>query len=240
MMDFLRKIGLNKYECLSYLVLLKEGAMSAYNISDKSQVPFGRIYDSLKILENRGLIEVIPGKPKKYLARNPNNSIRTLLDEKANEVEVLRKEIDSFSDLFKKSLKADYEITLLNGKHNFAKCLAEHFDYKSEFYATSEAFGLEKWFPSIQRYATATPNTRFVLLDKFKANIGRIKELKEFGVNVRHYPLENVRFLVSDNELVTISVQENNEFTTIHARNKSLGKAMTKIMKDIWQKAEKL
>ncbi|MFA5303825.1 MAG: helix-turn-helix domain-containing protein [Candidatus Nanoarchaeia archaeon] len=240
MMDFLRKLGLNKYECLSYLALLKEGAMSAYNISSKSQVPFGRIYDSLKILENKGLIEVIPGKPKKYLSRNPKNSISTLLDEKANDVESLRKEINSFSELFKKSTKSDYEITLLNGKHNFAKCLAEHFDYKKEFYATSEAFKLEKWFPSIQRYATQQPSRRFVLLDKNKADAKRIKELKDFGINLRHYPLENVRFLVSDEELVTISIQENNDFTTIHARNKSLGKAMTKIINDIWDKAEKL
>jgi sugar-specific transcriptional regulator TrmB len=240
MMDYLKKLGLNKYECLSYLVLLKEGAMSAFNISDKSQVPFGRIYDSLRILENKGLIEVIPGKPKKYLARNPKNSLSTLLDEKANEVEVLRKEIASFSELFKKSIKADYEITVLAGKHNFAKCLAEHFDYESEFYATSEAFRLEKWFPTIQRYATHLPNKRFVLLDKNKADMKRINELKKLGINFRHYPLENVRFLVSDEELVTISIQENNEFKTIHAKNKSLGKAMTKIIKELWSKAEKI
>ena len=239
-MDFLRKLGLNKYECLSYIALLKEGPMSAYSLSDKSEVPFGRIYDSLKVLENKGMIEVIPGKPKKYLARSPKNSISTLLDEKSNEVEVLRKEIDSFSELFKKTNKIDYEITLLTGKHNFAKCLAEHFDYKNEFYATSEAFKLEKWFPSIQRYATQPADKRFVLLDKNKADMKRINELKNLGINFRHYPLENVRIMVSDEELVTISIQENNDFQTIHAKNKYLGKAMTKILKELWNKAEKL
>ena len=240
MMDFLRKLGLNKYECLAYLALLKEGSMSAYALSAKSLVPFGRVYDSLKVLENKGLIEVVPGKPKKYLTRNPKNSINTLLDEKANELLALRNEIDSFSDLFKKSAKSDYEITLLDGKHNFAKCLAEHFNHKNEFYATSEAFKLEKWFPSIQRYATGPANKRFVLIDKSKVDLKRINELKKFGVNFRHYPLENVRFLVSDEELMTISIQENNEFKTIHARNKSLGKAFTKILKDVWDKAEKV
>jgi len=239
-MDFLRKLGLNKYECLSYLALLKEGAMSAYNISDKSAVPFGRVYDSLKVLENKGLIEVIPGKPKKYLARSPKISISTLLDEKADEFESMRKEIDSFSEFFKKSAKSDYEITVLTGKHNFAKCLAEHFDYKKEFYATREAFKLEKWFPSIQRYATQPPNKRFVLLDKKKADMKRISELKKFGINFRHYPLENVRFLVSDEELVTISIQDNNEYKTIHARSKSFGRAMARIIKDVWNKAEEI
>jgi hypothetical protein len=68
----------------------------------------------------------------------------------------------------------------------------------------------------------------------------RINELKSIGINFRHYPLENVRIMVSDEELVTISIQENNEFQTIHAKNKSLGKAMSKILKDLWDKAEKI
>jgi len=240
MMDYLKKLGLNKYECLAYLSLLKEGSLGAYQLSSKSSVPFGRIYDSLKILENKGLIEVIPGKPKKYLARNPKNSINILLDQKANEIESLKKEADSFSEFFKKAKKTDYAITLLEGRHNFAKCVAEHFDYNKEFYASSEGFGLEKWFPAIQRHAKAIPSTRFVLIDKNKADLERIKELKTFGVNFRHYPIEKVRIMVSDEELVTIAVKENNDYMTIHARNSALGKAFSKIMKELWEKAEKI
>jgi sugar-specific transcriptional regulator TrmB len=238
MIDFLRKLGLNKYEALAYMALLSEESLSAYKLSDKSKVPFGRIYDSLRILENKGLIEVIPGKPKKYLVRNPKNSINVLLDEKNNKIEMLRNEIDSFSNKFKKNKKSNYEITVMQGRPNFVKCVVEHFDYDKEFYATSEEFRLEKWFPSIHRYATKSANTRFVLIDKNKANMKRINELKNFGINFKHYVLENVRILVSDESLVTISINENKEIKTIHTKSKILGKAITKILKHIYSNAQ--
>ena len=66
-----------------------------------------------------------------------------------------------------------------------------------------------------------------------------MKELTDQGLNIRHYPLKNVRFLVSDEELVTISIQDK-EFTNIHIKSKALGKALTKIMKTVWSKAKRI
>ncbi|VVB76082.1 HTH-type sugar sensing transcriptional regulator TrmBL1 [Candidatus Tiddalikarchaeum anstoanum] len=241
MSDFLRRLGLNKYESDAYMTLLKLGSESAFKLSSKSSVPFGRIYDSLKNLENKGLVEIVPTKPKKYKAVKPDLALNSFLDEKNNEIEKLRTELGEFVKTVSKENETESNITVTKGKHNFAKLVSDHFNYKDEFWATSEGFKLEKWFPSIQRYAKRPPSSRYIFVDKTKADVGRLKELIHFGMNIKHFPLENVRILISDEELVTISIQEpNSEFVNINLRNKYLGKAFIKMFRIIWKEAEKI
>lgn len=239
--DLLRKVGLNKYETEAYLALLNKGPSTAFMISKNGGVPYGRVYDSLNELIRKGFVEVVPSKPKKYSAVNPETAIRGYLDEQSNSLEKLRAESVEVISSFKKRKSSEAEVTVDTGKKNFAKAVVEHFKYKEDFWATSENFLLEKNYPALRRYVRIGPSRRYVLIDINKADKARIKEVIKEGLNVKHYVLENVRFLVSDEELVTISIQEKDaEWVNIHVQNKSLGKALTKIMKLIWKNSKKV
>ncbi|MBN1924118.1 MAG: TrmB family transcriptional regulator [Nanoarchaeota archaeon] len=239
MEELLRKLGLNKYEAESYLALLNLGPSSAFNISKNGSVPFGRVYDSLNSLEQKGLVEVVPSKPKKYKAVSPETALNGLLDEQLNNVKKMRSEVDTAVKSFKKADKSDNTVSVSEGMINFAKAVTEHLHYKGEYWATSEGFKLEKKYPALWRYLDGNPKKRYVLVNKDKVDKKRIKELQSYGVNVKSYPLENVRFLVSDEELVTISLQDKG-FTNIHIKSKALGKALTKMLKTVWEKSEKV
>jgi|GEM_PF-2457533 len=243
MKDLLRKLGLNKYESEAYIALIKLGSASAFQISKVSSVPFGRIYDSLNVLEMKGLVEVVPSKPKKYKVVNPKTGLYGLVDEQLNELSIIRDQVRSAVKQIGKKDISDL-VTINTGKVNFAKRVAEHFNYEHEYWATSDDFKIEDWYPSIKRRYSAKgreASSRYILVNNNKADPERLKAVKKAGVNIKHYTLPGIRILVSDEELVTISIQDpTHEWVNIHAHNKTLGKALTKLLRTAYNKGKKV
>ncbi len=67
----LRDMGLTEYETAAYLVMIQGGQMAASDISQKSGVPYSRVYDVLGRLEEKGFIQVQRGRPTLYVAKAP-------------------------------------------------------------------------------------------------------------------------------------------------------------------------
>ena len=65
-MDCLSILGLNKYERQAYLSVVNMGTATAHEISRKSYVPSGKIYEVMNSLHNKGLVHIIPEKVKKF------------------------------------------------------------------------------------------------------------------------------------------------------------------------------
>ena len=68
----LRELGLTEYETAAYLTLIEGGEMSASDVSNKSRVPFSRVYDVLGRLDGRGFIQLIKGRPTRYISKSPS------------------------------------------------------------------------------------------------------------------------------------------------------------------------
>lgn len=229
MNDLLRKLGLNKYEALAYESLLQRGSQSAFSLSGVSGVPFGRIYDSLKILSILGLVEVVPGKPKKFKAANPVVSIQNLISEKEAELESIKKDLIIQS---KKITKPETEemISVSTGKTAFARKLAEHLETaKDEVIATAEHYKLKNYYPAINRLRKK--GAKEIILGPIKGYEKEIRDLKKAGVRFKELTLPGVRFLVTDKEFVTISIQDSeHEVINVSVKNKSLGSALAKLL----------
>lgn len=69
--ELLQKIGLSKYQALIYACLLRKGPLDARILSSESQVPMGKIYDTLSLLLENEIIIEHAGRPKKYEAVIP-------------------------------------------------------------------------------------------------------------------------------------------------------------------------
>lgn len=72
----LREIGLTEYETLAYLSLLRNGEMTAENVSDVSSIPYSKVYSVLDNLNDKGWIDVEGGRPRKYFPRSPDDALR--------------------------------------------------------------------------------------------------------------------------------------------------------------------
>lgn len=71
----LEKIGLTNYEIRTYSELLKENDLTASDLSQKSGVPYSKIYEILGTLEDKGWIGSDDSRPTKYFAKSPNTGL---------------------------------------------------------------------------------------------------------------------------------------------------------------------
>jgi len=73
----LEKIGLTSYEIKTFSTLLKTGELSASDISQKSGVPYSKIYEVLGTLEEKNWIGSDDSRPTKYFAKSPSTGLET-------------------------------------------------------------------------------------------------------------------------------------------------------------------
>jgi len=82
--DGLRQLGLKKYEAEVFVGLSRIGVGTAKDISELTEVPRTRVYDSIRVLESDGLVEVQHSSPKKFRAV-PVEEASTMLRDKYDE-----------------------------------------------------------------------------------------------------------------------------------------------------------
>lgn len=104
----LRDLKLNKYEADAYSVILERAIVEASEISKEGKIPFGKIYESLRTLTNKGLIEVQDTRPKKYKVKKPQIAFKKFLeDEKEESEKRLEKTKNTIMQLEEKISKID-------------------------------------------------------------------------------------------------------------------------------------
>jgi len=92
----LRDLGLSEYEARAYRSLLRAGPTTAKKLSRTSEVPMGRIYDVLNGLEQHQLVRSqAAGRPKKYVAVEPEIALDRLLAAKKKELEAKADQYES-------------------------------------------------------------------------------------------------------------------------------------------------
>ena len=126
----LENIGLTSYEIRSYATLLKEGEINASEISEKSGVPYSKIYEVLGTLEEKGWIGSDDSRPTKYFAKSPTTALETTKQNAENEFlknqSVILTELTSLYEKSGTSEKPD--IWVISGAMNIVAKIMELVD----------------------------------------------------------------------------------------------------------------
>lgn len=85
--DQLKGLGLTQYEAAVYVALLGSGPLPARETAKRADVPTGRIYDALHALADKGMVEVLQGRPKRFSAIQPSVALDELLSKKRVELD---------------------------------------------------------------------------------------------------------------------------------------------------------
>lgn len=123
----LEKIGLTSYEIRTFSSLLKTGELTASELSQKSGVPYSKIYEVLGTLEEKGWIGSDDSRPTKYFAKSPATGIETTKqkfesDFKENQNIILKELVP----LYEKSGTSERpDIWVLSGAINIAAKILE-------------------------------------------------------------------------------------------------------------------
>ncbi|MBI4170221.1 MAG: winged helix-turn-helix transcriptional regulator [Candidatus Aenigmarchaeota archaeon] len=84
----LKSIGLTENEIKIYLLLLKSGSITAYEISQKTGIYRAHVYDKLEQLIKKGLVTHVYKGAKKYFHATEPSKIRQYVEDKKNELEI--------------------------------------------------------------------------------------------------------------------------------------------------------
>lgn len=123
----LDKIGLTSYEIRTFSSLLKAGELTASDLSQKSGVPYSKIYEVLGTLEEKGWVGSDDSRPTKYFAKSPATALETTkqkleADFKENQNVILKELIP----LYEKSGTSERpDIWVLSGGVNIASKILE-------------------------------------------------------------------------------------------------------------------
>lgn len=83
----LKGFGLSTYEAGAYAILLRLGTADASLVANKAGIPFGRVYDVLNGLVEKGLLTLHEGRPKQYRAVQPRVAMSILLSQRKRELD---------------------------------------------------------------------------------------------------------------------------------------------------------
>ncbi|MEM4391510.1 MAG: helix-turn-helix domain-containing protein [Candidatus Nitrosotenuis sp.] len=123
----LEKIGMTSYEIRTYSSLLKAGELTASDLSQKSGVPYSKIYEVLGSLEEKGWIGSDDSRPTKYFAKSPATALeatkqKAAADFKENETVILRELVPLYE---KSGVSERPDIWVLSGIMNIASKILE-------------------------------------------------------------------------------------------------------------------
>jgi sugar-specific transcriptional regulator TrmB len=83
------RFNLGEYEIDAYLAVLEHSQLTASEIADRTDIPQPRVYDTVRSLSDRGLVELRESRPMKIVAVDPEDafgSIQTSLSELVDEL----------------------------------------------------------------------------------------------------------------------------------------------------------
>lgn len=93
--ELLQQLGLKEYEARCFVALCRLPSGTAKQISEISEVPRTRIYDAIRVLEAKGLVEVQHASPKRFRAVSVEEAARTLRDDFAERTDELLQHLES-------------------------------------------------------------------------------------------------------------------------------------------------
>ena len=201
--ESLKKLGLSTYQALVYLSLTYMISGTATEISLNSNVPRSKIYDVLKILGEKGFIEIERGRPLKYHVVPPKEVFRHHKDKILEELEETEMELNYAYESQLSKIPAP--IWLIHGTDRIIKKELEiisrskktinirmGFLFRNEIDQLIEKFNklINK---GIEVNILASP---YSYVDNKKINI--IKEFKDSKVNIMKADLPYVKMIVRD------------------------------------------
>jgi sugar-specific transcriptional regulator TrmB len=92
--ELLQQLGLKEYEAKSFVALARLPQGTAKDISETTEVPRTRVYDAIRVLESKGLVEIQHSSPQQFRAVSIDEAVETLRNEYEERADSLRQTLE--------------------------------------------------------------------------------------------------------------------------------------------------
>ena len=259
MIKKLIEIGLSKYEAEAYYTLVKAGPLSAGDISKKSSIPQGRIYNVLDKLQQRGYCSISLGKIKTYEAANPKYVFDDLIKRRHEEIEQLKTTQQELEELYQAESNenpADF-LQLLTSKQSQVEKFDDIIKLSNK---TLYSFNKKPYATGFDREKEEIKNASLPLIQTLKrgtsvramfegetgsnqeAFIEMVRYYESLGEEVRICDELPLKMLLADNAIAMISLRNsaNGTFklTSMVVEHSDLTNALDQLFESFWAKGK--
>lgn len=114
--EILQQMGLKEYEAKCFVALTRLPEGTAKRISEVSDVPRTRVYDAIRVLETKGLVEVQHKNPKVFRAIPIDEAVKNLRDRFESRTQNLSESLQNIESLSPEDKKqVEHEVWALSG-----------------------------------------------------------------------------------------------------------------------------
>lgn len=113
--ELLQELGLKEYEAKSFVALTRLPRGTAKEISEHSAVPRTRVYDAIRVLESKGLVETQHSSPQQFRAVDIDEAVATLRSEYEERIEVLEKTLQGLDSVVDDRAESTHAVWALSG-----------------------------------------------------------------------------------------------------------------------------
>ena len=85
-----RKFDFGEYEMAAYMTVLENGELTASEIGTRTDIPQTRVYDTVRDLESRGVVDIEETRPMRVIAVGPERAFDSVESTVAEVVDELR------------------------------------------------------------------------------------------------------------------------------------------------------
>jgi len=102
-------LGLTEYEATALEELLSLGRTTAPNLAEATDIPKARIYGVLESLSDRGFIKIVPGRPKEYQPKPPEEILDRAVENTRQDYESFAATVEALREDFLAEFRPRYE-----------------------------------------------------------------------------------------------------------------------------------
>ena len=260
----LEAFGLSTYEAKVYMTMLSLGLSTAKKISDESTIPFGRIYDVLTSLENKGMLDKQDSRPKKYSVRPPKIALKNLLVIKEEEFNSLTLRANAVEEQLSRFYVKNPDEGLFWSVALEEETILRHTDKVLETerelliflnvqiqHQTLQGEGEINFINTLKRLLEREINIKILLggvtditqIEKLAAVFTPYIEVLE-KIEIRMTPITTNTFDIIDEEKVILKISNpvklEEYFALIYVWQKKFAKQLKKKFSEIWRNADEI
>lgn len=229
----LRELGLTKNEERAFRTIVRLGKAGSTEISKESGVTYGRIYNILAALEQKGLVKVIPEKGKKFIPGDPE-VLKEVIAGRRKALAEVEKEVDGLKKVYE--LKEREAVEVARGRASFYKLVRQFPKPKRTEYRIRYVSEFNpEWVREVRMaLRTGVEMKELVRFDKeAEKNVRRWLKVHK---DIRIIPNEGISITIVDEEAILIALIKAN--TQLLIRDRPFIKLMKELFRSYYRQAK--
>lgn len=238
---FLRELGMTQYERSAIIALAGAGALTATELVRASRVPQGRIYSVVQRLSEEGIVQVAPGRPKRYIIPDVRKALAEHLEKRRASLEGQRQQVAALS-IPLRSAQPPPTVRALTGREAHLRAIAELYDsaQRSVVQVSPLFVGSAQTRQARARAAGRGVRVRVIIRGVTRQNRAAMAQAVAAGVRVRQLESDDMPSMLLADDRFLLGLQDyrrGEERLTVLASNAALHAVLQETFERLWRQA---